>query len=220
MIARDLIFENIPIIQSSDTALFALNLMDELKVSHLPVQSGLEYLGIISDADIYSLENPDQPIAKLDLTLERHFVLKDQHIFDVIRFFSSYHLTALPVLDEKENYLGSVTHADLVNGIAKLSAVENPGGIIVLEMSVNDYSLSEIAQIVESNDAKILNLCITSSIDTTQIEVTLKTNKLDINPILQTFIRYNYNIKATFAEKTNYEDMKERLDEFFNYLNI
>ena len=124
------------------------------------------------------------------------------------------------MLDEKDEYLGSVSRMDVINSIAKMSAIENPGGIIVLEMSVNDYSLSEIAQIVESNDAKILNLCIATGIDSTKLEVTVKTNKINIEPILQTFMRYNYTIKATFAEKTNYEDMKERLDDFFHFLNI
>jgi len=65
-----------------------------------------------------------------------------------------------------------------------------------------------------------LNLCVTSSKDSTQLEITLKTNKININPILQTFTRYNYNVKATYAEKTNYEDLRERMDEFLNYLNI
>ena len=220
MIARDLISENIPGIQLSETGAFALNVMDELKVSHLPVLKELVYVGLISETDIYSLNNTEKPISVHESSLKRLYVSKEQHVFDVIKMMASNNLTVLPVLDEKDEYLGSVSRMDVINSIAKMSAIENPGGIIVLEMSVNDYSLSEIAQIVESNDAKILNLCIATGIDSTKLEVTVKTNKINIEPILQTFMRYNYTIKATFAEKTNYEDMKERLDEFFHFLNI
>jgi acetoin utilization protein AcuB len=220
MIALNLINESIPTLKTSNTGLYALNLMDELKLSHLPIQNDLELLGVVSDTDIYSFNQPEEPIGNHNLSLSRPFVFKDQHIFDIIKQFSSLNLTLLPVLDEKEHYLGSITVTDLIHGLAEIAAVENPGGVIILDVNYNNYSLSEIAQIVESNDAKILNLCVTSSKDSTQLEITLKTNKININPILQTFNRYNYNVKATFAEKTNYEDMKERMDEFLNYLNI
>ena len=220
MIALDLINETIPTLKTSNTGLYALNLMDELKLSHLPIQNDLELLGVISDTDIYSFNKPDEPIGSYDLSLSRPFVFKDQHIFDIIKQFSSLNLTLLPVLDEKEYYLGCITITDLIKGLAEVAAVDNPGGVIILDVASQDYSLSEIAQIVESNDAKILNLCVTSGKDSTQLEITLKTNKIDINPILQTFTRYNYNVKATYAEKTNYEDLRERLDEFLNYLNI
>jgi len=220
MIALNLINETIPTLKTSNTWLYALNLMDELKLSHLPIQNDLELLGVVSDTDIYSFNKPEEPIGNHDLSLSRPFVFKDQHIFDIIKQFSTLHLTLLPVLDEKEHYLGSITVTDLINGLAEMAAVENPGGVIILDVNYNDYSLSEIAQIVESNDAKILNLCVTSSKNSTQLEVTLKTNKIDINPILQTFTRYNYNVKATYAEKTNYEELRERFDEFLNYLNI
>jgi hypothetical protein len=87
-------------------------------------------------------------------------------------------------------------------------------------LNQNDYALSEIAQIVETNDAKILSLYITSIPDSTMIELTLKINRMDIQPILQTFTRYEYTIKASFAEAEYYDDLLDRYNSLMNYLNI
>ena len=94
------------------------------------------------------------------------------------------------------------------------------GGIIILELNTNDYSLVQIAQIVESNDAKILSSYITSNIDSTKIELTIKINTEDLSGILQTFFRYNYNVKASFHLGDYTRDLKNRFEEFIHYLNI
>jgi acetoin utilization protein AcuB len=52
------------------------------------------------------------------------------------------------------------------------------------------------------------------------IDLTLKINDIDLNPVIQTFERYNYTIKATFAEKDDLDDLKERYDALMNYLSI
>jgi hypothetical protein len=101
-----------------------------------------------------------------------------------------------------------------------MAAINQPGSIIVLEMSQNDYSLSEIAQIIESNDAKILSMYITASIDSTLMDVILKINKQDLGAIIQTFNRYNYSVKASYGEEEDPEDLKDRFDSLMNYLNV
>ena len=100
-------------------------------------------------------------------------------------------------------------------------SAENPGGIIILELRSNDYSLSEIAQIVEGNDSKILSLYVKSAPTNEFVEITLKLNKTDISAVIQTFERYSYKIKAIYAENKEIDIMlKDRLDSFLNYLNI
>ena len=104
--------------------------------------------------------------------------------------------------------------------LSTITAVDNPGGIIVLELNVNDFSLSEIAQIIESNDARLLSLYMNSQADSTRSELTLKINRMDIQPILQTFLRYDYTIKASFFESDYTDDLRERYNQLMNYLNI
>ncbi len=127
------------------------------------------------------------------LSLSNAYVLESQHIYDVIRIADAMKLTLVPVLDEKKHYIGSITLANICHHMSELMALNNPGGIIILELNDKDYLLTEIAQIVESNDAKILGMYITTFPESTRIEVTLKINKIDVGPVLQTFIRYNYN---------------------------
>lgn len=129
-------------------------------------------------------------------------------------------LTVLPVLDENENYLGLIPLTSLLQQFSILAATREPGGIIVLEMNELDYSLSQIAQIVEGNDGKILSCYLNSLPESTRIEVTVKVNKTDISGILQTFNRYNYTVKASFHQSEFSDDMKNRFDSFMNYINI
>lgn len=220
MLAKDLITDEIQPLKTTDSGLMALNWMDEFKVSHLPIVHNHEYLGLISDTDILDLNITDDELGKHKLSLIRPFVFENQHIYEVIKLISSMKLTVLPVLEEKENYVGLLTQTSILQQFAILAATREPGGIIVLEMNALDYTLSQIAQIVESNDGKILSCYVNSLADSTKIEVTLKINKEDISGILQTFYRYNYTVKASFHQSQFSDDMKNRFDSFMNYINI
>jgi CBS domain-containing protein len=220
MIAQQLISDIITPLKSFETGADALVLMDELRVSHLPIVNQEEFLGVISDTDILTYNNFTEPVGSHPLSLSNAYIMENQHIFDVIRIIDAMKLTLLPVLDEKKHYLGSITLTTLCHNISDLMALNNPGGIIILEINDKDYLLTEIAQIVESNDAKVLGMYITTFPDSTRIEVTLKINRIDVGPVLQTFIRYNYTIKASFSEDSYSESLKERYNSLMNYLNI
>jgi len=220
MLAKELITDEIPPLKTSDSGLMAINWMDEFKVSHLPIVNKYEYLGLISDNEILDFNIVDEALGKHKMTLIRPFVFENQHIYEVINMFSSLKLTTLPVLDEKQNYLGLIPLTSLLQQFATLAATKEPGGTILLEMNILDYSLSQIAQIVESNDGKILSCYLNSLPDSTKIEVTLKINKDDLSGILQTFYRFNYNVIASFHQSEYTNDLKNRFDSFMNYINI
>src|ERR1035437_2151387 len=220
MIAKKIISNDIAPLHTSDTALQALSWMEEYRVSHLPIVNNIDFLGLISEEDIYKISDFEEPVGNHLLSISKQYVFGDQHLYDVIKTISSQHLTLLPVLNESRQYLGVITISDLVTSISEMAAVENPGGIIILELNQNDYSLTEITQIIETNDAKILSLYVTSHPDTTKIELTIKVNKMDIRPIIQTFNRYDYTIKASFAEAEYYDDLLDRYNSLMNYLNI
>ncbi len=220
MIARDLITEEIPPLKTSDTGIRALSWMDELKVSHLPIVNNNDFLGLISDTDILDLNKPEEPIGNHRLSLVRPFVTEDEHVFEVLKLIQNMKLTLIPVLAHDNSYLGVITLPSLIEKFAEIGSVSEPGGIIILEVNHNDYSLAEISQIVESNDGKILSLYITSQSDSKKLEITLKINKRDLSGIMQTFNRYDYEVKATFYQKEFNEDVKDRFDSFMNYINM
>ena len=139
---------------------------------------------------------------------------------EIIKIVATQKLSLIPVLDNKKKYLGSITLNKIIEGLSKISAAESYGGIIVLEVSQNDYSLSEISQIIESNDAKVLSLYVETPVNSTKMSIVIKINKIDISAVLQTFNRYSYNIKASFSEKEDIEDLRERYDSLMKYLEI
>ncbi len=220
MFAKDLTDDTILPVKTSDTGALALTMMDEYKVSHLPIVNNTDFLGLINEDDIYTNNHFDDPLGIHILSMNRPFVNENQHVFEVIKIFAELELTLLPVVDAKENYLGVISKRKLIEEFSEITAVKSPGAILVLEISVNDYSLSEIAQIVESNDTKILSTYITSHPDSTKMNVTLKLNRNDISPVLQTFNRYNYIVKGIYAEPEVSDDLNERFDALMKYLSI
>lgn len=220
MLAKELISDIILPLKTSDTGLTALNWMEEFRVSHLPIVNNQDFLGLISEADIYEMNSYEEPLGNHALSLQKPYVMEYQHVYDVIRQVYEHKLTLIPVINENNHYLGSITLQCLVKYFARLAAVDNPGGIIVLEMGVRDYSLSEIAQIVESNDASILSLYINVLPDSNRMEVTLKINRMDIGAVIQTFNRYNYEIKASFFEDDYNDTLRDRYESLMKFLDI
>jgi len=220
MIARELIVDTIPPLKTSDTGLKALNWMEEFRVTHLPIVNNVDFLGLISEEDILNLNAPEESLGNHALSLNRPFVTEDQHLYDVLKLFNELKLTVLPVLDVDKHYIGLITIAELVQNLACSGAIKEPGGIIVLELNINDYSLTEVAHLVESEDAKVLSAYVTSHSDSTKMDLTLKINKLDLSRVIATLQRFGYSIKASYHHTDFNDDMRDRFDSLMNFLNI
>lgn len=221
MIAKQLITSHVFPLKTTDTGTFALNQMEEARLSHLPIVDGAEFIGVISDKEILAADEPEVEIGRYNIQFARVFATEEQHVYEVLKMFSSLSLTMLPVLSEKNIYLGSIILPTVVQSLAELTGIHNPGGIIILEINDKDYSLAEIVQIVESNDAKILSCFVTSSPDSTKLEVTIKVNRMEIGPLLQAFFRFDYFVKASWSKEDSYnEGLQDRFDALMNYLSI
>lgn len=220
MIASLLIKEDILPLKLTDTASEALSRMNEYKVSHFPVVDEGNFVGVISEKDIYNHENIEMELQKEFIYFDNYYVSDRQYIFDILKLASNQKLSLIPVIDSKGLYIGSITQKDIISFFAESMSVDFPGGVIVIEVSVNDYSLTEIANIIESNDAKILSVYILSKVNSTKLEVIIKLSKLDLRPILQTFGRFEYSVVASFGEQVDYGELKDNYDSFINYLNI
>lgn len=223
MIAKDLISDSIPTVQLEDTGMKVLALMDIFRVSHLPVVSGKEYFGVVSDKQIYDADSFEEKIEiYISQNMLQPHVHLNQHIFEVIGVARACNVSIVPVLDLDHSYYGAITRNDLAIKMAELFSGTEPGGIIVLEVSDINYSLTQISQIVEGNDAKILSLYIHKpSPASRELDITLKVNKVDLSGILQTFARYDYEIKATYMDESQIKDFyDDRYDLFMKYINL
>ena len=220
MLAIELISNSIPPVHTSDSMQKVLDRMIEFRVRHMPIVNEEQFLGLIAEDDFIGETDYQVPIGSLGLSLINPYVLEHQHIYDVMRLFYEQQLTIIPVLSVTKNYMGMISINSMIGYFAKLTSSAEPGGIIVLEIGNKDNSLAHMAQIVESDNAQVLSSYIRTFPDSTRMEVTLKVNKQDISNITATFLRYGYDIKATFNHADHDDGSKDRYDSLMNYLNI
>ncbi|MDB5128787.1 CBS domain-containing protein [Mucilaginibacter sp.] len=220
MLAIELISNAIPPAHTSDSIQKVFDRMAEFRVGHLPIVNEEQFLGLLSEDDLIEETDYNAPIGSLALSLVNPYVLEEQHIYDVIRLFYERKLTVVPVLNIKKDYLGLISINTMNEYFAKLTSVSEPGGIIVLEVDSKNNSLAHMSQVVESDNAQILSSYTRTFPDSTRMEVTLKVNKQDISNILATFLRYNYDVKATFNFTDHNDNSMDRFDSFMNYLNL
>jgi acetoin utilization protein AcuB len=220
MRAKELITEEIPPLTHADSGEKALRWMDEFKVSHLPVLKNGNFVGVISESDVLDKMNIVESLDKLFDHLPRPYVFENAHIYEVLSKISEHRISILPILDENEKYLGCTSVYHLLTVIANTGSIKETGGIIVLEVNNLDYSMAQIAQIVESNNAKILSSYIMSSVDSTKLEVTLKINQVELSRIIRTFERYDYIIKESYQKSEGDEDIQNRYEALMNFLKF
>jgi len=217
---KELISDKIVPLKLTDPVRLAVHMMEDNKVSHLPVVDGSSYLGLISESKLYAVGDDSTAIGSLVHELETHCIYESQHCYDALKLVAGFSLSVLPVVNDEKKFLGVVTISDLVRDFADSMSVTSPGTVIVLEIGQRDYSMEELAHIVESNDAKILSSTITSTPDNMKMEVTLKVNRLDAGSILQTLHRYNYTIKASYGENEYDDGLQDRFQALMRYINI
>ena len=220
MFANQYIDNSFPHLKSSDTIAFALDLMEENGIHFLPVVKNGKYIGMATESILYEHPNSSIELGTIDLPFEKASCGNMEHLFMVLKEMTKNKFSILPILNEKKKFLGTATAAKIIDVFANNSSIEDPGGILVIETEYRDYSLTEISKIVESDGALILHSYVSQIPKSSRILVTIKTNKTDISPIIQSFERYNYEIKAAFNKSIIDNQLKERLDGLLMYLNI
>ena len=217
--AESLITDLIVPLAPDDTGDDALNVMNDFYLRHLPIVGAGKLHGVVSEDDILEMD-ATEPLGSYRLPMQPPSVFPGDHVYDVMRYLVEYKLTMVPVIQEDGKYLGMITSEDLLKYFAESSSFRDPGSIVILEIGRHDYSLAEIARIVESEGAIILSSFIRSFEGTQRMEVTVKINSQSIAATLATFERFNYNVKASFNEKQLYDTLRARYDSLMNYLNV
>ena len=220
MKAVDLIHNDVPPILPEESMEKALSWMDEFKVKHLPVVKDGKYLGLISDEMILDHNTLSDDISQLSLMGRQYAVKRTAHMYKVIHLMSSHLLTLVPVVDDQYDFFGSISSNHLMKMIALHTGFNQSGAVIVLQINDFDYQMSQIAQIVESNNAKILGFYTESFHDSNQLRVTIKLNQSKLGPVLQTFSRYDYHVYEIFTDDETTNEYQDRYDHLMNYLNI
>lgn len=214
----DYINKDINPLHTTDTIASAQDFFIDLNYSHFPVLEDNIFIGNISKEDIDILDI-NSTIENNKYELERFYVRSTMIWLDVLEIFAQNDTNIVPVLSEKNEYLGYYELEDVIKFFHETPFLREEGGILVIQKDVHNYSMSQITQIIESNNARVLGLFV-SKIDNELVEITVKTSQSSLNEIIQTFRRFEYTIVSEHQEDSYLQNLKERSDYLDKYLNI
>ncbi|TLP82224.1 CBS domain-containing protein [Maribacter sp. ACAM166] len=212
------IITNIPVFEIKDTFGKVLEFFHDTTYSHIAIVEEGRFLGVFSENDSEALL-PESKIEEFRYELQSFFVRDDMNWLDVLEVFARNEANILPILNNTEEVVGYYNLIDIVAVFINTPFFTDPGSMLVVATGVNDYSFSEIAQIVESNNAKLIGGFITDT-QNDIIQVTLKITSNNYNKVVQTFRRYNYQILFGNSDDQFLEDLKNRSDYLEKYLNV
>jgi len=205
-------------IDSQETITAVQDNLDEIPFSHFPVLEDGVYIGCIIKDDLETFDG-DKKVTDYRFTLEPFFARTQMIWLDVLEVFAKNHTNLVPVLDENNTYVGYYEIEDIIKFFHETPFLKEQGGILVVQKGVLEYSMSQITQIVESNNGKLLGLFV-SEANVESVQVTIKISLGAMNDIIQTFRRYNYEIISEHQEDNYINNLKERSDYLDKYLNI
>jgi CBS domain-containing protein len=220
MLTAELINNNIPRLQLQDSVSKALQLINDFRVTHLPVVSEDIYLGMISEDDLLDVEEEKGTMEFLQENFVAASVKENEHFLNAVKCSNQYETTIVPVTNEEKELVGVITVTDLLKALGNFSGANEIGGIIVMEMERLQFSISEISRIVESNDATVLHLNTTIQPDTGLLTVSLHINKKEIAAIVSAFERYDYDIIYYFGDEKFENEIHSNYRHLMSYLDI
>jgi CBS domain-containing protein len=220
MLTLDLINNNIPRLHLQDSIAKAIQLVNDYRVTHLPVVAEDKYLGLLSEEDLLDAEDDKLSVE----VLQEHFIsaaVKDNmHFLNAVNAGIQFDTNVIPVINEEGDLAGVISSVDLLKTLGNFAGANEIGGIIVLEMERSQFALSEISRIVESNDSTILHLNTTTDANTGMLTVTLHVNKREIAAIVSTFERYDYDVIYYFGNEKFENEIHSNYKHLMNYLDI
>lgn len=220
MLTGELRSQNLPYLHLQDKVYQALQLMNDNQVTHLPIVDGEKYVGVVSEDDLLQVDNDHQTLDTLQQSFGNSFVKSNEHFLKAIQLAAENGLSVVPVVNEENELISVVSYNDLLKNASEFMSLNEPGGLIVLEMESNQYSFNEISKLVETNDAQITQLNTSNDAETGMMQVTIRINKPEVSDIVATFQRYEYNVKYYFGEELYANELRNNYDNLMNYLKI
>lgn len=220
MLTGELQSETLPYLRPHDKVYQALQLMNDNQVTHLPIVDGDKYIGIISEDDLLQVDNDHTELNLLQQSFGNISVKNSEHFLKAIQLAAENGLSVVPVVDNENDIVGAIAYNDLLKHASEFMSLNEPGGLIVLEMNSNQYSFNEISKLVETNDAQITQLNTTNDPETGTMQVTIRINKPEVSDIVATFQRYEYNVKYFFGDELYANELRSNYDNLMNYLKI
>lgn len=217
MFIKEYISKDYPAFNSSDSIQEAYEVAKEFGYSHIFIKKKGTYSGALSLS--FLEDSPDGNLGSLEIHFEKFAILEDGNILDTVKLFHTFSTNVVPVIGKTEKYLGYIACDDIFNEFSKYPLFSENGAIITVQTTSKHYSFTEIAKIVEGNNAKIYG-CYVSAINEDNFWLTLKISNENLSSIDETFERYGYNVVHKHYDDEKEELMKDRFGFFQKYLEF
>ncbi len=216
---NDYISQNIKPLLLKSTVKSAQKLCKDVPNSHFPVVENGKFLGCFPERDVRTIENKNKELKEFSYLLDHFFATEKTTLLDLITLFADNDCNLIPVLKKDKTYIGYYELSDILDAFADSPFLHNESETLIIEKNIEDYSMSEISQIVETSNGKLLGMYISSQ-SSNKIKVTLKIISEELNEIIQTFRRYEYDVITIHEDDIYLEDLKNRSDYLKKYLEM
>lgn len=203
MFIKDYISKDYPAFNFSDSIEYASEFAKDFGYSHIFVKSKGVFAGALSQS--FLEESPEGTLQSLEIHFEKFAIREDGNILDTVKLFHIFNSNIVPVIGTTEKYLGYISCDDIFSEFSKYPLFSENGAILTIQTTSKHYSFTEIAKIIESNNAKMYG-CYVSAINEDNFQLTMKISSDNLSSIDETFERYGYNVVHK-----HYNDEKEDL---------
>ena len=194
-----------------------LEVVQENKLTHLPMFKGLDFIGNISEEDLIALSFENK-IVDYTYYLENFFLSDSSTLLEAIQMMYTNQANILPIINEHSNYIGSITENDIINTFANFPFVSAEGVSMLVSIAEKDLSMTAISNIIEANNGKILGMLIVGYKDDS-VYVLLKFSSSNLLTIGETLERYGYQVIQKFYNDEKQELLQSRYAQLLKYMN-
>lgn len=219
MLNQQIISSQIQPLSYSQTVNEALGMMNDQKLSQLPlVKDGL-YEGMLMEDDLLDAAG-QETLDNFRYDLLPFSVNAADHFLTAARLATEQRLRMVPVINPEKEYIGAISDEDILKQFARLNGVSEKGALLVLSMSPADYSTGQLAKLVETNDAVITQLNTFIEEVSGNLIVTLRINKEEISDIIATFQRYDYQVIFHAGQEQYENELRKNYLHLMNFLQM
>ena len=196
----------------------AIALFESFNIDFLPIVEEGILIGCLP-ADFNLLTEEKTLIRECLNDSELFYVNRNDNLIDALRILGINDSNTVFVINNNNQYLGYITQYDVLSSLSNTPFFNELGGVIIIKKPLKDYSISEISQIVESENGKILGILITDFIDD-DVVLTVKINRMRLGTIEASLKRFGYIILDSYHENKNIDDLQNRYNYLMSYLNV
>lgn len=211
-----------PVLTKEQSIAEARPQMELLEVAIMPVveaQTG-KLAGQVSFSQLAEAGEHVETISELTLQ-EPVKIFKRQHLFNAIQLMLMHELSMVPVINDDWIYQGIIHKKHVLESLTHMLNITEFGSIITIELQQNDFTLSQIVHIIETEGGKILGITVERpDAESKTYEISIKLNLKNVGPVASSLRRHDYKIVTEAESEPAQVDLETRADELIKFLEV